>query len=136
MRRQTLALAALLALAIIRLWLMPLPSSLWTDETGTVCVVRYGASHAETAVSLYYPLARAAAALGGSSEVVYRLPSVLAMGLALFLIARLAARLIHPQAAWFAAFLCLAMHGFNFQAADARPYGLGTAVMAAGLWFL
>jgi len=125
-----------LALAIIRLWLMPLPSSLWTDETGTVFVVRYGASHAETAVSIYYPLARMAAALGGFSEVVYRLPSVLAMGLALILIARLAARLIHPQAAWFAAFACLAMHGFNFQAADARPYALGTAVMAAGLWFL
>ena len=136
MKRQTLALAALLALAIIRLWLMPLPSSFWTDETGTVFVVRYGASQAETAVSLYYPLARAAAALGGSSEVVYRLPSTLAMGLALFLIARLASRLIHPQAAWFAAFACLAIHGFNFQAADARPYGLGMAVMAAGLWFL
>jgi hypothetical protein len=136
LKTQTLALAALLALAIIRLWLMPLPSSLWTDETVTVFVARYGASHAETAVSLYYPLARAAEALGGFSEVVYRLPSTLAMGLALFLIARLAARLIHAQAAWFAAFACLAMHDFNFQAADARPYGLGTAVMAAGLWFL
>ena len=136
MKRQTLALAAVLALAIIRLWLMPLPSSFWTDETGTVFVARYGASNAETAVSIYYPLVRAAAALGGSSEVVYRLPSTLAMGLALLLIARLAARLIHPQAAWFATFACLAIHSFNFQAADARPYALGMALMAAGLWFL
>ena len=136
MRGLTLGLAALLALAIVRLWLMPLPSSLWTDETLTVFVVRYGASHAETAVSIYYALARAAAFLGGPSEIVYRLPSTLAMGVALLLIARLSVRLIHPQAAWFAAFACLAMHGFNFQAADARPYGLGTAVMAAGLWFL
>src|SRR5208283_199571 len=115
---------------------MELPSSFWTDETGTVFVVRYGASQAATAVSIYYALPRAAEALGGYSEVVYRLPSTLAMGLALLLIARLAARLIHPQAAWFAAFACLSMHGFNFQAADARPYGLGMAVMAAGLWFL
>ena len=56
--------------------------------------------------------------------------------MALFLIARLSARLIHPQAGWFAAFACLTMHGFNFQAADARPYALGTVIMAAGLWFL
>ena len=115
---------------------MPLPSSFWTDETLTFFVVRYGASHAETAVSIYYALARAAALLGGSSEIVYRFPSTLAMGVALILIARLSARLIHPQAAWFTAFACLAIHGFNFQAADARPYGLGTAIMAAGMWFL
>lgn len=121
---------------------MPLPSSFWTDEAGTVVVVRYGASHGWAAVSpqfpqsIYYALPRAAEALGGFSEVVYRLPSALALGLALLLIARLAARLIHPDAAWFAAFACLALRGFDFQAADARPYGLGTAIMAAGLWFL
>ena len=142
LRRSTLALAALLALAIIRLWLMPLPSSFWTDETSTAFVVRYGASRASTPLlpgligSVYYSLPRAAVALGGFSEAACRLPSTLAMGVALFLIARLAARLIHPQAAWFAVFACLALHGFNFQAADARPYGLGTGVMAAGLWFL
>jgi 4-amino-4-deoxy-L-arabinose transferase-like glycosyltransferase len=72
----------------------------------------------------------------GFSEVVYRIPSVLAVGLALFLIARLAARLIHPQAGWFAAFACLSLGGFNYEAADARPYGLGTAVFAASLLFL
>jgi hypothetical protein len=142
LRRWTLALAALLALAIIRLWLMPLPSSFWTDETGTVFVIRYGASHPSAALlpgllgSIYFVLPRVAVALGGFSEVVFRLPSTLAMGVALYLIARLAARLIHPDAAWFAAFACLTMHGFNFQAADARPYALGTVIMAAALWFL
>jgi len=142
LKRQTLALAAVLALAIIRLWLMPLPSSFWTDETSTAFVVRYGAAQAATPLlpgligSVYYSLPRAAVALGGFSEAACRLPSTLAMGVALLLIGRLAARLIHPQAAWFAVFACLSLHGFNFQAADARPYGLGTAVMAAGLWFL
>ncbi|HEY1204708.1 MAG: glycosyltransferase family 39 protein [Bryobacteraceae bacterium] len=142
MKRWTLALAALLALAIIRLWLMPLASSFWTDETGTVFVIRYGASHPSAALlpgllgSIYFVLPRIAVALGGFSEVVFRLPSTLAMGVALYLIARLAARLIHPEAAWFAAFACLTMHGFNFQAADARPYALGTVIMAAALWFL
>ncbi len=58
------------------------------------------------------------------------------MALALFLIARLAARLIHPQAGWFAAFACLALRGTNYYAADARPYALGTCVAAASLIFL
>ena len=66
----------------------------------------------------------------------YRLPSVLLMGIALYLIARLAARLIAPGAAWFAVFVCLSMRGFNEQAADARPYALGTCLAAASLLFL
>ena len=37
-------LFALLCLCILRLWLMPLPSSLWVDELGTVFVVHHGAA--------------------------------------------------------------------------------------------
>jgi 4-amino-4-deoxy-L-arabinose transferase-like glycosyltransferase len=120
---------------------MPLPSSFWTDETATAFVVHYGPGHpslavAPTAQSIYYWLPRTAEALGGFSETAYRLPSLLAMAIALFLIARLAARLIDPRAAWLAAFACLALRGFNFQAADARPYALGSCIAIAALWFL
>jgi hypothetical protein len=65
-----------------------------------------------------------------------RLPSLLAMAVTLYLVARLAARLIHPGAAWFAVFGCLSLRGFNYQAADARPYALGSCVAVASLWFL
>lgn len=91
----TLALAGLLALAIVRLWLMPLPSSFWTDETDAAFLVRYGSSHPSLAASpqladsIYNALPRAAQALGGFSETAYRLPSTLAMALGLILIARL-----------------------------------------------
>jgi hypothetical protein len=47
-----------------------------------------------------------------------------------------AARLIHPEAGWFAVFACLAMRGINDEAADARPYALGVCVAAAGVLFL
>lgn len=122
---------------------MPLPSSFWVDEMVTAFVVREGPSHPSLAVapqvakSIYYPLLRGPDALFGFSEIAYRLPSVLVMGIALFLIARLASRLIHPQAAWFAVFACLALSGINYQAADARPYGLGigVAARACGSWF-
>src|ERR1051325_8061559 len=135
-------LQALLLLCIARLWLMPLPSSFWVDEMVTAYVVRFGPTHLSLAVapqvpaSIYYVLPRAAGALFGFSEIAYRLPSVLAMAIALFLIARLAARLICPEAAWFAVFACLALRGINYQAADARPYALGTCVAAASLLFL
>ncbi len=130
---------------LARLWLMPLPSSFWVDEMGTMFVVRHGAQHPSLAVapqvpaSLYFWLPRmldGVARLPGLTEAAYRIPSVLALGLALFLIARIAARLIHSQAGWFAVFACLAMRGFNYQAADARPYALGTLAATAGVWAL
>jgi hypothetical protein len=121
---------------------MPLGSSFWIDEMATVFVARHGAADPSLAVapqvalSLYYYLPRWAAALLGPSEIVCRLPSVLAMAIAVALVARIAARLIHPQAAWFAAFACLAISGIDYQAVDARPYGLGACVAAAGVLFL
>jgi hypothetical protein len=141
-RTLTILLGLVLAVCITRLWLMPLPSSFWVDEMATVFVVQHGGNHPSFAVapqvpdSIYYQLPRAAQSLFGFSEISYRLPSVLLMGLALFLIARLAARLIHPGAAWFVVFVCLSMRGINDQAADARPYALGTCIAAASLLFL
>jgi mannosyltransferase len=126
---------------------MPLPSSFWLDEMATVFVARYGPAHWSLAdvapqawQSVYYPVARISAAWFGSSEVAYRLPSVLLMAGALFLIARLATRLIHPQAGWFAVFACLTLGGINYEAADARPYAMGMCVAAAAMlclvrWF-
>src|ERR1700679_3260968 len=137
-----LVLGLLLAACITRLWLMPLPSSFWVDEMATVFVVQHGPNHPSFAVapqvpdSIYYQLPRAAQSLFGFSEVAYRFPSVLLMGIALFLIARLASRLIHPGAGWFVVFVCLSMRGINDQAADARPYALGTCIAAASLLFL
>lgn len=136
------ALRLLLVAAIVRLWVMPLPSSFWVDETGTAFVVRRGADDPTLAVarqvpaSVYYILPSLMDRFFGLSETAYRIPSLAAMALALWFIGRLAVRLIHPQAAWFAAFACLLFRGFNYQAADARPYALGTCVLAASLWLL
>jgi len=137
-----LLLALLLAACVTRLWLMPLPSSFWVDEMATAFVVHHGAKDPSFKVapqvpdSIYYQLPRAAESIFGFSEVSYRVPSVLLMGIALFFIARLAARLIHPGAAWLVVFACLSMRGINDQAADARPYALGTCVAACSLFFL
>src|SRR5581483_5960690 len=72
----------------------------------------------------------------GASELAYRIPSVLVMLAALWLIALLASRIIHPRAGWFAVFACMALPGINFQADDARPYAFGTCVAAAAAYCL
>src|SRR5208282_1346188 len=138
----TILLWLVLAVAITRLWLMPLPSSFWVDEMVTAFVVHHGPADPSLAVapqvpqSIYYRLPQASEALLGFSEISYRLPSIFAMAIAVLLIARLAARLIHPQAGWFAAFACLGLRGMNTAAADARPYALGMCVAAAAMLFL
>lgn len=131
----------LLTVCVVRLWFMVLPSSFWTDETGTVFVVKLAGDASldaapQVPASIYYALPRAADRLFGFSEISYRIPSVLLMGIALFFIARIAARLIDREAAWFAAFLCFAIGDINYYAADARPYPLGICVAAAAIFFL
>ena len=136
----------LLALCIARLWLMPLPSSFWVDEMGTVFVVHHGAADPslraapQVADSIYYLLPKIAEKIGGFSEIGYRFFSVLAMAGALLAISALASRLIGRGAGWFVAFACLASRNFDYQAADARPYALGTLVLSLALlelvrWF-
>lgn len=138
----SVACAVLLAACLIRLWIMPLGSSLWVDEMGTAFVVTHGPHDPTLAVapqvpaSIYYVLPWLSTAILGRSEIVYRVPSVLALGLALFLVARLARRLVHSRAAWLAVFGCLALKGFDYEAADARPYALGTAVACIAVWAL
>jgi hypothetical protein len=74
--------------------------------------------------------------LFGHSEAALRLPSIVAMGLALMCISRIAVRIIHPRAGWLAVFLCLALSGIDYFAADARPYAFGIAVASASIVFL
>jgi hypothetical protein len=140
------ALLLVLGLCIVRYWILPLPSSFWVDEMGSAFVVHYGASHPSFAAapqvpaSIYYVLPAAMEKVFGFSEISYRMPSLLLMGIAMLLVAQLARKLVHPDAGWFAVFACLSLRGINYQADDARPYALGTCVAAACLlclirWF-
>ena len=138
----TAVLWLVLALCVARLWLMQLPSSFWVDEMVSAFVIHFGPTHPSLSVApqvtatIYYWLPHAAERLFGFSEIAYRIPSLAVLAVALWLIALLASRLIHPRAGWFAVFACLALKGFDYEAADARPYALGTCVAAAALWFL
>jgi hypothetical protein len=78
---------AILGACLWRLWLLPLSSSLWLDEMVTAFVVRYPAHWSFAAApqvpaSIYYWLPRVSETLFGSSEIAFRIPSVLVMGMA------------------------------------------------------
>jgi hypothetical protein len=141
--RVEIALASiLLIVCAARFWIAPLSSSLWVDEMVTIFVVHHGSSDPSLAVapqirnSAYYVLPRLSEKLFGASEAAYRIPSVLVMAVAFFFIARLASRLVHKNAGWFAIFACLALSGVNYEADDARPYAFGTCVAAAAAYYL
>lgn len=132
---------ALLAVCVARLWLIPLPSSFWVDELVTVFVIRHPghasfAAAPQVPLSIYYLLPRMMAAIFGVSEISFRIPSIVAMLAALWFIAKLAARLIHPRAGWFAVFAALSISGIDYFAIDARPYGLGIMAASGCLYFL
>jgi mannosyltransferase len=137
----TAVLVALAAACVARLWLIPLSSSLWVDEIVTTFVVRFPHDASfdiapQVPESVYYWLPRLSWAVFGHAEWALRLPSVLAMGAALFFVARIAMRVIDRRAGWLAFFLCLTLSVLDFLAIDARPYAFGLATASAGTWFL
>ena len=143
MKRYYTPLLYLLLLACIaRFWLFLLPQSFWIDETVTAFILRHGLNHPSLAAgpplgqTIYYALPNLSQKLFGFSELTLRLPSLILTLLSLYLIARLAARFIHPQAGWIAVFLCFIPREFTRLATDARPYGLGAFIALAAICFL
>jgi hypothetical protein len=140
LRITQLCLPILAAICLIRLWLMPLPSSFWVDEMATVFVVEHGGADPSLKIapqvpqSIYYSAIREV--VPGRSEIAYRLPSILFMAVALWFVALLVRRLIHPDAWWFAIFASFTLRGINYEAGNARPYAMGMCVAAAALYFL
>jgi len=132
-----LAGAALLAVA--RLWAMPLPASLWLDEFGTVWVSDGGIARVIERARLFpqsIPYAALVAIVRGafgSSEVVLRLPSLLAMLGVAWLVVRLGRACFGADAGLLAGGAFLLFPAIAFAAGDARPYALGVLAATAAL---
>jgi 4-amino-4-deoxy-L-arabinose transferase-like glycosyltransferase len=131
-------LIALFVLAAVVLWLPPLRSSLWLDETGTVWTIKDGLGRAfgraldfQGQSPLYYAVALLTRALFGRSELALRVPSILALLGATFVVARIGRRLFDVETGRIAALAFACTSSVAFAAADARPYAL--ALLAAAL---
>jgi 4-amino-4-deoxy-L-arabinose transferase-like glycosyltransferase len=129
----------LFASALIRCWLMPLRSGFWLDETATYYIIS-GNWHqflermsATIQSPLYCGMLWLVYHGVGSSELILRAPSILAMALAAFLLHRLASRLVDPAAGLTASLVFIAMPDIGHLAYQARPYSLSMALVLASL---
>jgi hypothetical protein len=120
---------------------MPLRSGFWLDETGTYYVIS-GTWHQfleRMNVAIQSPLYCGMLWLVyhgvGSSELILRMPSILAMALAAFLLYRLTARLVVPAAGLTATLIFIALPDVGHLAFEARPYSLSMAVVLASILY-
>ena len=137
-----LLLGGLTAVAIARLWIAGLTSSLSLDEFGTWWVTNgtFGDVLPRARLFpqsvLYAALVWLARAAGGSSEAALRLASLLAAGLAAYWLYRLGRELFDRETGLLAAGIFVAVPQVCFAAGDARPYALGVLATTGALWML
>jgi mannosyltransferase len=118
-------------------------SSFWLDETGTYLIIKDGlattftrAIHWSGQSPLYYLIASLAHLAGGRTEVMLRLPSLIAMIGAAWLLYKLALRLFDSDTARFAVLVFACSEQVAFAAADARPYALALLLLIASVRLL
>lgn len=133
----------LLFVAIVDLWVVPLRSSFWLDETGTFWIIKDGFSTLwERSINWagqypsYFLVDWVALAAGGRQEWVLRLPSIVAMLAGTWLFYKLAERLFDKATAQMAVLVFVCSEQVSFAAADARPYALGLSMVIGSAWAL
>jgi uncharacterized membrane protein len=135
-------MASLLGIMFVRLWLMPLGSSLWLDEIGTYWVTNARFTEIVPRAQLFPQSVPYAAivwmvrALGGTREIVLRLPSLLAAGLAVWLLYRLGLEFFDRETAFLAISIFVGLPSTAFAAVDARPYAFAVLTTIGALWML
>jgi len=136
-------LARLIAACAALLWVLPMRSSLWLDETGTFWVARDSVAdtvarawHWSSQSPFYYLIAWAAVHVGGKSEIVLRIPSLACMAGATVLLVLVGARLIDRETGLLAALVFACFEETVFAAADARPYALALLMLVAQMLML
>jgi len=137
-RRQTTYLLIAVLAAAGYLWISPLSSSLWLDETVTYWVVKDGlreAVDALFAISSHPRTTRCSGWSWGSvarARSCLRLPSVIAAAGAALLLYRLGTRLVDREAGLLAATAFACVIGIGGVPANARPYATALMVAVAG----
>ena len=133
----------LLTIAVARFWIAPLGSSLWRDEAGTLWTIKDGLAQMFVRIQAWPSISAAygiicwlAYAIGGAKEYVLRLPSVIAIIAATWLVHRLAKRLFGCEAAFPAVGVFASCETVIFAGADARPYALVLLAVAASTLLL
>jgi dolichyl-phosphate-mannose-protein mannosyltransferase len=131
-------LLLLIVIGILAFWVPRMSGSLWVDETTTAWTVDAGfgdmldrSVEFQSMPPTYFIVAWTARQVGGSSEVALRLPSLLAMCLAIYLTYRLGRRLFDAETGLIAAVVLTTWNSGAHLATDARPYAFGVLAFVA-----
>ncbi|MGH2636353.1 MAG: glycosyltransferase family 39 protein [Actinomycetota bacterium] len=140
---QSTYLLVVLGAGVVLLWIAPIFSSFWLDETITAWIVDDGfgemlrrAFDHQPMFPTYYMVAWVARSVGGASEWVLRIPSLLAMALASVALARLGTRLFDRETGLLAAIVFAISAPGAYAATDARPYALGLLALVVATLLL
>lgn len=138
----SLLLGGLSLAFLVRLWIVPLGSSLSLDEFGTWWASNGGLGEILSRARLfpqsipYVGVVWLARTLGGSGEIALRLPSLLAAGLAGYCLYRLGMALVDRETGLLAAGIFVGFRQICFAAADARPYSFAVLAAIGAVWML
>jgi mannosyltransferase len=124
------------------LWRITGPSY-WRDEAATLTATArpFGEllrmmGHVDAVHGVYYMIIWVVVRLGGTGELVTRLPSAVAMACAAAAVAALGRRLVSPRAGLAAGLLFAFLPQISLYAQDAREYALVTALATTGSYLL
>jgi hypothetical protein len=141
--RERLFYHLLTAWAVLTLWVLPIPSSFWLDETGTYWIIKDSFRNAFARTMdwqghspFYYLIAWLAHLVPGRTEVILRLPSLIAMIAATWLLYKLTVRLFDAESAPLVVLVFACSEQVAFAAADARPYALSLFLLIGSAWML
>lgn len=131
------AIAVVLAITI---WLLPIHSPLWLDETGSYWQISDGLSHIWSrqvdSFAAYSYILWLSTKVFGTSEFALRIPSFLAMVAAVYLLYRVANELFNRELAMIAAIVFCVNPLVKFASIDVRPYAFGLLAINAAILIL
>ena len=132
----------LLFLSAVAVWLARINYSLWLDEGVTAWVLEGGfADVLRRSINfqsspVYYFLPWLAATVGGKSEAMLRLPSLLAMAASALVLYQLGKLLLDKETGVAAALIFISTNYMAFAAADARPYSVAILSVIGAMYCL
>ena len=139
-RVYSIGYAILLAVSF-SVWFIAIHAPLWLDETVTFSVISRGfgqiiARQGGLASPTYYYILLLWTKIAGTSEIALRIPSILAMLAASYLVYLAARELFDRDAALIAAVVFSAHPYIIFESIDTRPYAFGALAVSLAILLL